>query len=117
MTAAAVSRDHQPRGFAIALAPHGLPPTADRIDREASCIMVDADADPTGVVGDVMESVGCSPAKGGVQEVVHPDFFWIALGTILPAVVLEVADQLFLLGIDRNSGLIGRQRGLHLDRE
>ncbi len=72
--------------------------------------MVDPDADPTGVVGNVGDTVRGGPAKLGNLEIVHPDLFRIAFGAVFAAVILEVADQLLLFCIDRNGGLIGRQR-------
>ena len=76
--------------------------------------MVDAEADPAGIVGDVVDAVGRRPAKFGNQEVVHSHRHGLSLRTILTAGILEVTDQLLLLGIDRDRRLTRRQRLFHL---
>src|SRR6202030_1966496 len=41
-----------------------------------------------------------------VLEIVHVHALWIALGTIIGSAILEVADQLFLLRVDGDDGLL-----------
>jgi len=75
--------------------------------------MVDTDADPAGIVGDVVDSVGGCPAEFRDLEVVYPHLFRIAFRSIVTAIVLEIADQFLLLGVNRNGRLPGRHRLLH----
>jgi hypothetical protein len=57
----------------IAVASHGHPPGADRIDGEGRRVMVDPDADPSFVVGDVINAAGRGATKLRIDEVVDPD--------------------------------------------
>src|ERR671911_3223986 len=66
------------------------------------------DADPAGVVGDVIDAVGDRLAKFLVLEVMDVDPSWMSLRAPLRARNPVVADQLLLLGIDGNYRLIGR---------
>jgi hypothetical protein len=90
-----------------------MPPASNGVDREARGVVVDAEADPAGIVGDVVDAVGRRPAKLGNQEVVHAHRLGLSLRVILTAGILEVVDQL-LLGIDRDRRLARRQRLFHL---
>ena len=98
----------------IARASHRLPPAADGVDREARGVVVDADAHPAGIVGDVVDAVGRRPAELRDHKVVHPHRLGLALGAVLTAAILEIADQFLLLGVDRDRRLARRQRRLHL---
>jgi hypothetical protein len=91
-----------------------MPPASNGVDREARGVVVDAEADPAGIVGDVVDAVGRRPAKLGNQEVVHAHRLGLSLRVILTAGILEVVDQLLLLGIDRDRRLARRQRLFHL---
>ena len=110
--AAAVGGDRQFAGVRVALAPHLVEPATDGGDRELGRIGIDADADEADVGGDVVNAVGHDLAKLLVLEIVDLHALRIALGTIIRAAVLVVADQLLLLRIDRNDRLSG---GLALD--
>src|SRR5207342_3213174 len=110
IAAAAIGGDHKPGGLWIARAPHRLPPTANGIDREAGGIVIDAQAYPAGIVGDVVDAVGRRSAKLGDQEVVHPHRLGLTHGAVLTPAILEIADQLLLLGVDRDRRLARRQR-------
>src|SRR5574337_2141811 len=66
----------------------------------------DPDADEAGVGAYVVRTVGRHLAGLLVLEVVHLHAPWIALGPIVSAAVLEVADQLFLLRVPRDDGLV-----------
>ena len=76
--------------------------------------MVDADADPAGILADVVDAVRHGAAELFDEEVVHPHRLGRTLGSPFAAGVLEVADQFLLLGIDRDRRLAPRQRLLHL---
>src|SRR6266852_4822940 len=84
-----------------------LPPAADAFDGEAGGVVIDADADPALVGGDIVDAIGNRLAVERDHEVVHAHGFGLTLGTQFTAGVLEVADQLLLLGIDRDSRLAG----------
>ncbi len=75
--------------------------------------MVDPDTDPARIGGDIVDAVRHRAAQRFAEEVIHPHFFGIALRPPFPAGILEVADQFFLLGVDRNHRLLRRQRRLH----
>ena len=62
--------------------------------------MIDAEINPSGIRGDVVDAVGRHLAQLGEGEIVHPNRFGLALGAQLTAAVLEVSDELFLLRID-----------------
>ena len=86
----------------VARTTHRLPPAPNRIDREARRVIVDADAHPSGIVGDVVDAVGRRPAELRDDEVVHADRFRPTLRAPFTPIVLEVADQ-----------LVSRPAGLH----
>jgi hypothetical protein len=79
--------------------------------------VVDAEAYPAGIVGDVVDPIGRRPAKLGDQEVVHPHRLGLTLRAVLTAAILEIANQLLLLGVDRDRRLARRQRLCHLGIE
>ena len=96
------------------------PPLADAVDRKAcpwqrtggGCVVVDADAHPPGVRRKIIDAIRHRSAEPLDQKVVYPDFFRIALRTILAAIVAEVPDQFLLLGVDRDHRLlVGQSRG------
>lgn len=67
--------------------------------------MIDADADPAVVGGEVIDAVGDGFAEVRVDEVVDTYRYGLALGLPLAAAVAEVADELLLLGVDGDDGL------------
>jgi hypothetical protein len=115
--AAAVGGDLKGRGVGEALAAEVLPPASDRVDRERGGVVVDPDLDPTLVVGEVVDPVGDRLAELSVLEVVDADQLGLALRAPLPAGVLEIADELLLLGVDRDRRLLGGDRRLNLPVE
>lgn len=72
---AAIRRDHEPLGVRVALLPHHAPPTADGVDRERRGIVIDAHADPTFVVGDIVDAIGHGAPEVAVDEVMNTHFF------------------------------------------
>ena len=94
----------------VALAAHALQPFADRLHSELRRVARNSDADPTFVGGHIVHAVGCDLAEVLVLEVVHFHAFRITFGVIIGATVLVVADDLFLLGIDRDDRLTFRLR-------
>ena len=77
--------------------------------------MVDADTDPAGIRGKIIDAIGHRTTKFLDQEIVDPDRFRISLGAIFPAIVAEVADQFLLLGVDRDHRLLFCQSRTHLN--
>ncbi len=76
-----------------------LPPTLDRVDGKAGGIVVRADADPSKIVGDIVDAVRHGAGELGIDEVVNVDRLGLALGAPFPAIVLEIAHQLLLFRI------------------
>ena len=67
--------------------------------------MIDADAHPARVTGQVVHAVRDRLALAADQEVMDPYPLRIALRAPFPSGVLEVSDQFLLLGIDGNHRL------------
>jgi len=95
--------------------PEVEPPLADAVDREGGGVVVDADTDPAGIRGKIIDAIGHRTTKFLDQEIVDPDRFRISLGAIFPAIVAEVADQFLLLGVDRDHRLLFCQSRTHLN--
>ena len=70
--------------------------------------------DPARVPGDVVDAIGYGLAEFGIGEVVHLHRLGAAFRAQLAPAVLEVADVLFLLGVDRDHRLTGCLERLHL---
>ena len=87
------------------LAPHLAPPAADRLGREPRRVVVNAHADPALVASYFVDAVGDRLAQLLVHEVVDADLFGLAAGALLPSAVLEISDQLLLLGVNRDHRL------------
>jgi hypothetical protein len=113
VAAAAVRGDQQPRRGRIPRRTELVPPAADALDGEAGGVVGDAETDPPRVGGDVVDPVGHRLAELGDGEVVHPDRLGPPLRTQLTPAVPEVADQLLLLGVDRDRRLAGGLELLH----
>jgi exosortase/archaeosortase family protein len=58
--------------------------------------MIDADAHPPGIRGEIIDAVGHGATEFLGQEVVDPDFFWMTLGAIFTAIVAKIADKFLL---------------------
>jgi hypothetical protein len=89
VAAAAIRSDQQPRRGGIAGCAELVPPAPDALDGEAGGVVVDAEIDPSGVGGDVLDAIRHCLAEFRDDEVVHPDRLGLALGAQLPAAVLE----------------------------
>src|SRR6516165_512908 len=112
--AAAIGRDRQFAHIGIALASHRRTPVTDRLDRKLGSVAGDADADPTFIGAHIVNTVGHRLAQLLIGKIVHIDALWRAFWTPVGAGVLEVAEQLFLLGIDRDHRLPGSLRSQYL---
>jgi hypothetical protein len=73
VASATVGGDRQSMGVGVAMAPHGGPPGAYRVDREGGGVVVDADTDPPFVGGDVIDAIGRGAAELRVDEVADAD--------------------------------------------
>src|SRR5262249_53607254 len=89
------------------------PPAADRLDGELGRVAADADAHPGLVVAQVVDPVGDRLALARVGEVVRIDLVRPALGPPGLPGVLEVAQNLLLLGVDRDRRLLMPLLGAH----
>src|SRR6476620_6875104 len=75
VAAATVGGNHQPCGLGVALPSHRPPPSADRIDGKAGGVVIGTDADPSDIVGDVIDAVGNGTAQLGIDEIMNVDQF------------------------------------------
>src|ERR1700750_542158 len=87
-------------GARVTLFSHRPPPAADRIDGKGGGVVIGADADPSSVVGDVVDAVRHGALQFGIDEVVNIDQFRRALTAPFPAVVPEIAHQFLLFCIN-----------------
>src|SRR5471030_1665038 len=92
-------------------------PATNRIDGELRRVMVDAKTNPAGIGCHVIDAVGRYLAEGLVDEVVRLHQIGTALGSVIAATVLVLADEFLLLHIDRNDRLAGclKRRDLAVD--
>ena len=77
-------------------------------------VVIDADADTTGVRADVVDPIRNRLAQLLVDEVMHVDLVGTAFATIVAARVLVRADAFLFLGVDRDHRLAGRLKGFDL---
>src|SRR5208337_1684620 len=75
------------------------------------CVVINADAHIAGIGANVVDAIGNGFAQFLVDEVMHIHFIRTSFRPIVAARVLVVADQLFLLGIDRDDRLAGGLEG------
>src|SRR5262249_7995769 len=90
VAATAIGRDYQPLGFGVALLPHRRPPPANGVDSKCSRVVVGADADPSDIGMNVVNSIRDRATQFRIDEVVNVDEFGLALGAPLATVVLEI---------------------------
>jgi len=96
----------------VALVAEVLPPAADRVDRELGGVVVDPDVHPPLIGTDVIHPIRDRLAQLLVLEVVHPHQLRLTLGSPFSPEVLEIADQLLLLGVHADHGLMAIDRAL-----
>ena len=75
VAATTISGDQQAFDRGIALMAHRLPPAPDGVGCESRGVMVDADTDPAGVAGNVVDTIGHGSPEFGNDEVVDAHFF------------------------------------------
>ena len=62
--------------------------------------MIGPDADPAGVLADIIDAVRCNTAELLDLEVVDTHGFGLSLRTPFQAGILEIANELFLFRVD-----------------
>ena len=101
VAASGIGRNQKVRSTPVGRSSHVFPPASDRVHREMGGVVRDPHTDPALITTQVVDPVGNGLALGGDDEVVNPDALRVALWTPCPATLLEIADQLLLLGIYR----------------
>jgi TolB-like protein len=104
--AAAVGGDRELARMRIALSSHAFEPAADRLHGELGGVARDPDADEAGIGGHIVHPIGHDLAELLILEVVDVHAQWGAFRTIIGSAILEVANQLLLLGVDGDDGLL-----------
>ena len=102
VAAAAVGQDEQSAGTAVAQSAFALPPAGNAMSGKGRRIVRDADEDRAAVGQQIVNAVGNRDAEGVGAKVMIVD----PRGRAVPfsAGVLEVTDQLALLGIHADHG-------------
>ena len=111
VAAAAVRGDHDVGRFRVRGLTHSKPPSAYRSDGELRRIVRNADSNPSFISADVVHPVGNCLPELLVGEVMHLHLNRLTLPLPLTACVLEVADELLLLGVDRDDRTTLLQEG------
>jgi hypothetical protein len=88
VAAAAIGGDQQAGGSRISAPADLVPPPTDRLHREACRVMLDADADPGCIGGEIVDAVRHRTAQVIDQEIMHPHVFRLALRVPLSTTVL-----------------------------
>src|SRR5262245_34415698 len=103
---------HQPfwRGSIAGAAPLS-PPTADRFCRKARCLVIYSNAYPALVFRPIEDAVGNRFAALLIHQVGNSNLHRVAFWLPFPSAVLEVPDEFFLLGVDRNHRLTALLKG------
>jgi len=114
VAAAAIGGDQQTAHLGVTRPSHALPPAPNGVDGEAGGVVVDADAHPAGVAGDVVDAIRHGAAEFGDLEVMHAHRLGVAFRAQLSASVLEIVDQFLFLGIDRDRGFARFEGRRHL---
>lgn len=89
------------------MAAPGLPPAADRGDREDRGVVIDANVDPAGVRRKIVDSIrdGGFARRPG-EEAVAIDSDRVTLPAPLPTGVRQLAEHLLLLRVHADDGLV-----------
>ncbi len=100
IAAAAVGSDEQPCGTGVAGAAQFLPPAPDAVDGKGGGIMVDPDADPARIGGEIINAIRNRPAKLLDQEVVDPDRLRITLRYSRPLFLKSPTSSFFFVSTE-----------------
>src|SRR4030095_2256039 len=90
------------------------PPAAQRFDRKFGGVVITSYTDPTSVGRQVINSIRNGLAQFFVDKVMDAHQLGHSLRPPFPPALFEIADQFFLLGIDRDNGLRAPLESLHL---
>lgn len=105
--AACIGGDQQPGSPRIGGPALVVPPAADRLHRERGGVVVGADVDPAGVGRQIVDAVRDGLAQLRICEVMHAHRHRITRRPPGTARIVEVADQLLLLGVHADHRLAG----------
>src|ERR1039457_1718962 len=90
----------------IAHSSHAFAPAADGLHGELGCVARDPNADKASIGGHIIYAIGSDLAEFLVFKVVRVYPTWITFRAIVGSAILVVADQLFLLRVDGDNGLV-----------
>src|ERR1700691_5255153 len=107
VAATSIGRDHQFAGPRKTPLTHFLPPLPDAVGRKFGGGMIDADADPTLVMGHVINAMRNGLAQLLVLEIMDTSWLGIALRSPFLARILEISHQFLLFRVDRHHWLAG----------
>src|ERR1700687_5313762 len=102
MATPAICRNYQFFGIRIKRFSHYQPPAPNRGHSKACRVMIRTDTDPASIVGQIINTIRIGSSQLFIYKVINVDLLWISLGAPFLAAVLELTDQFFLLGINRN---------------
>jgi len=99
VAATSIGNDEQSIGLGIDGLPHRLPPTPDACRGKSCGVVIHAHADPTCVVGQIVNAIGIGSTQFRDEKVMHSHWFRIPFRTQFPPAVLEVAYKLLLFRV------------------
>src|SRR3954469_20382088 len=108
VAAATIRRNQHAAGLGIAWMTHFFPPAPDAFDGEFGGVVIDPNADPTLIGGDIVDAVGRDLAEVRINEIIDANFLRLSFWLPFLATVLEIADQFLLLGVDGNHRITSR---------
>src|SRR3954464_2032321 len=108
VAAATIRRNQHAAGRGIAGMTHFFPPAPDAFDGEFGGVVIDPNADPPLIGGDIVDAVGRDLAEVRINEIIDANFLRLSFWLPFLATVLEIADQFLLLGVDGNHRITNR---------
>jgi len=100
VAAATIRRNQHAAGRGIAGMTHFFPPAPDAFDGEFGGVVIDPNADPPLIGGDIVDAVGRDLAEVRINEIIDANFLRLSFWLPFLATVLEIADPFLLLGVD-----------------
>src|SRR5205809_3565462 len=113
VAAPAIGRNQNPRSLGIESFPFLTPPASDGGHGEGSGVMIGPDVDKPEVTPDIVNTVGIGPRYSGCGKVMPTNLPRLSGGKPLLASIGVIAEQFFLLGIDRDHRTTPSQPALH----
>lgn len=105
IAAPALCSNEQPLRPSIDCFTHRFPPPVDRLNHKGSRILINANTDPSFILGKNIHTIRGNFALAKTFKIIDQPFLGAAFGPLFAAFVLEVTNKLFLLGINRNHRL------------